>query len=202
MEGFNVRSIVLGIGIGIIITSLVSMIYLSGVGVKMSKDEIITEARKYGMIDRAELIKDDSKPSAGLLPVSNTTPAKNEIEQIKTTQNAINTANSTSSTNIASVTTTAITTIASTAMAAAGPKPESSQNKPKKESDLTIYVNDGDSSEIVSKKLYDKGIIKDKSDFIRKINGARLEAKIAVGEFKFKPGEDVKNIISELTEIR
>ena len=56
MNKFNVKSILLGIGIGIIITSIASIIYLAGRDPfdGLSKEEIITQAEKYGMIMKLE----------------------------------------------------------------------------------------------------------------------------------------------------
>lgn len=52
MINFNIKSIVLGMGIGIIITSLISIIYLAGDDTKnkISNEEIISRAEKLGMI--------------------------------------------------------------------------------------------------------------------------------------------------------
>jgi hypothetical protein len=53
---FNVKSILLGIGIGIIITSLASIIYLAGRDPlsALSKEEIMAQAEKYGMTRNTE----------------------------------------------------------------------------------------------------------------------------------------------------
>lgn len=58
MKNFHVKSMILGIGIGLIITSIISIIYLAGMkpSSQMSKEEIIKKAREYGMIDSSELI--------------------------------------------------------------------------------------------------------------------------------------------------
>jgi hypothetical protein len=52
MTNFNIKSIVLGIGIGIIMTSLISIIYLAGNDAKsaMTDEEIINRAEKLGMV--------------------------------------------------------------------------------------------------------------------------------------------------------
>ncbi len=49
---FHLKSILLGIGIGIIITALASMIYFAGRDPMedLSKEQIIKQAEKYGMV--------------------------------------------------------------------------------------------------------------------------------------------------------
>lgn len=58
MSRFNLRSVLLGIGIGIILTAIVSMIYIAGRDpfADMSEEEIISRAEKYGMV-KASLLQ-------------------------------------------------------------------------------------------------------------------------------------------------
>ena len=52
MKLFDGKSIILGIGIGIIFTALVSMIYFMGVKPdKLSEEEIKQMAKQYGMVE-------------------------------------------------------------------------------------------------------------------------------------------------------
>ncbi|HEX9060402.1 MAG TPA: hypothetical protein VF941_09505 [Clostridia bacterium] len=175
MADFHIKSMTLGIGMGIILTSLVSMIYFEGTGMKMSKEEIISEAKKYGMIDKSEIIKDDVKPASGK-PIENNgiPPAKADNVLPKTTKNEKSDVGSENGVST--------------------PKPPV-QN-------MMIEISEGDTSEIVAEKLYSKGIINDKRSFINKINGSKFETKIANGNFEFKPGEDYNNLIKVLTTKR
>jgi hypothetical protein len=52
MSRFNLKSLVLGIGIGIIITAVAGMIYAAGRDPMegLSKEQIMGQAEKYGMI--------------------------------------------------------------------------------------------------------------------------------------------------------
>lgn len=54
MGRFHIRSLLLGIGIGIIITSIISMIYLAGRDPfeGLTEDQIIARAEKYGMVKK------------------------------------------------------------------------------------------------------------------------------------------------------
>jgi hypothetical protein len=58
MQNFHIKSIILGIGTGIIITTVIFMIYLAGSMPTMSKDEIIAKATQYGMVEKNSIIKD------------------------------------------------------------------------------------------------------------------------------------------------
>ncbi len=175
MGDFHIKSMTLGIGMGIILTSLVSMIYFEGTGMKMSKEDIISEARKYGMIDKSEIIKDDVKPASGK-------PAENNGVQVAKSDNSL-------------------PKVSNNEKSGVGSKNEISTPKPPIQN-IMIEINEGDTSEIVADKLYNKGIINDKSSFINKINGSKFETKIANGNFEFKPGEDYNNLIKVLTTKR
>ena len=72
MQKFHLQSILLGIGIGVVLTSIISMIYIAGVGpeMKMSKQEIIDQAKKYGMVEDTVLV--DSTPQPDLKVSSST----------------------------------------------------------------------------------------------------------------------------------
>jgi len=52
MKRFHVRSIILGIGIGLIFTSIVSLIYFAGTepATNISDEEIIRRAEELGMV--------------------------------------------------------------------------------------------------------------------------------------------------------
>jgi len=54
MKRFHVRSIILGIGIGLIFTSIISLIYFAGTdpAKNISDEEIIRRAEELGMVKR------------------------------------------------------------------------------------------------------------------------------------------------------
>ena len=72
MKKFHLQSILLGIGMGVVLTSIISMIYIAGVSpdMKMSKQEIIDQAKKYGMIDNTGLVNSTSQPDQKVDSVS------------------------------------------------------------------------------------------------------------------------------------
>lgn len=59
MEKFNIKSIIMGIGIGIVITSFISIIYLAGGSPKaeLSDEEIVREALQLGMVKAEDTVK-------------------------------------------------------------------------------------------------------------------------------------------------
>jgi hypothetical protein len=56
LRKFHIKSILLGIGIGIILTSFVGIIYSAGMDNKITKEEIIEKAKEHGMIFPEEVI--------------------------------------------------------------------------------------------------------------------------------------------------
>ena len=57
MSSFNAKSVLLGIGIGIIITAIAGIIYTAGRDPMMdlTEQQIISQAEKYGMVKAAIL---------------------------------------------------------------------------------------------------------------------------------------------------
>lgn len=66
MRNFHIKSIVLGIGIGIILTSIISIIYMLGEdpAKKISDEEIIKRAEKLGMV-KSNAKTDTQGPATG-----------------------------------------------------------------------------------------------------------------------------------------
>lgn len=56
MAKFHIKSIFLGIGMGIVLTAIISIIYLAGSMPVMSKEEIVERAKQYGMVYKEEII--------------------------------------------------------------------------------------------------------------------------------------------------
>ena len=66
MQNFHVKSILLGIGIGIVLTAFISVIYSTGNKQAISREDVIERAKQYGMVFNEELLlgkvaKDNSK---------------------------------------------------------------------------------------------------------------------------------------------
>lgn len=76
MQKFNVKSIILGVGIGIVVTSAMGMVYSASGGYKseMTGDEIIREAEKLGMVMGAQIFITPSATAPEDKPESTVTP--------------------------------------------------------------------------------------------------------------------------------
>ena len=75
MRKVHEKSIFLGIGIGMIITAIVGMIFSAGSPKELSKAEIISLAKGYGLIVQPKLINEESSDSTD--SASESTTAKN-----------------------------------------------------------------------------------------------------------------------------
>lgn len=56
MRKFHIKSILLGIGMGIVLTAFISIIYSAGNQPTMSREDIIEKARQYGMVFSEEAV--------------------------------------------------------------------------------------------------------------------------------------------------
>jgi hypothetical protein len=74
MGNFNIKSILLGIGIGIIITATVSIVYLSGRDPMkdLTRQQIISQAEKYGMVNSSVLQNSTAEESTAIFKVQTT----------------------------------------------------------------------------------------------------------------------------------
>jgi flagellar basal body-associated protein FliL len=60
MRKFHIKSIVLGIGVGIVLAAFMSIIYLGGNQPTLSKEEVIERAKQYGMVFSEDTILTNS----------------------------------------------------------------------------------------------------------------------------------------------
>lgn len=69
MSQFHIKSILLGIGIGIIVTATASMIYLAGRDPmeNLTEEQIIKQAEKYGMV-KQEIFIENLQNNVNLIP--------------------------------------------------------------------------------------------------------------------------------------
>lgn len=72
MRKVHEKSIFLGIGIGMIITAIVGMIFSAGSPKELSKAEIISLAKGYDLVEKVKFINDESSNSTSVEPESST----------------------------------------------------------------------------------------------------------------------------------
>jgi hypothetical protein len=59
MKNFDIKSILLGIGIGFVIVSLLGMIYSLGYtdkSKKLTKEEVVQKAEEFGIIEKSHMV--------------------------------------------------------------------------------------------------------------------------------------------------
>ncbi|MEN8905496.1 MAG: hypothetical protein ABF289_06005 [Clostridiales bacterium] len=143
----NLKSILFGIGLGIIFTSLISIIY--------SKDD------SYNVKMNQDILKDTKNNYDGFVI------SGDQDNSVKKFDNE-----------------------------------ELKKVVDKKESKkfILITINEGDSSKIVGKKLYDKGIIIDSEKFENEMISLNKTRDIKIGDYSFEKNEEISNIIKKITE--
>ncbi|WP_024831348.1 ABC transporter substrate-binding protein [Ruminiclostridium josui] len=178
MRKVHEKSILLGIGIGMIITAIVGMIYSSGTETQkeLTKEEIISRAKTYGLIEPVRILdKDNSEATDSTAAdttsekspgVSTVSPASNEAAEKTSTANKDNTSTDTNERNI------------------------------------VINIEDGHTSSDVMKQLLNKGIIANEKDFTNTIHTYKATRKIISGTYKFKKNEDVEYLVKKICGIK
>ena len=201
MRRVHEKSIILGIGIGIIITSIAGMIFYGGQSgdstEKMSKEEIIRLAKSYGMVGPVPLIDDTAEDTA---TASNSTAASSQTTTPDTS------AKPTPSKETAPYTTAEPTSSQATSTGA--PRKETSTSSTaaggaeNAERDISIEIEAGFDSFEVSELLYSKGIITSKEKFESTLDAYNASTKIKIGTYKFKINEDYDYIVKTICSIK
>lgn len=199
MQSFHIKSIVLGIGIGIILTSMIGMIYYAGAAKPvMSKEEIIGKAKEYGLVESNEIMNSQSPQPSPVQSVNNINKDDNKATGTKdgntkdSAQGPVQSADKPTDKPIGNPIDSPVDS--PTVSPAAGPTEEISV-----EEIVTLVIAQGDTSEAVSRKLLDAGLISSKDEFINRITEMGLTSEINVGEFKIKKGTDVTTMINMIT---
>lgn len=179
MKSFHIKSILLGIGIGTILTAIISMIYMAGVNpgnVKLTDQEIIERAKSLGMFEAKSILAgsgtSDTKIESDVADNGASTKTKN----VDTSQKPAS-----------------ITQKATTTQAKVTPQPN------KAESILSIEVVKGDTSEKVGEKLFEANLISDKKAFIDELTKKGLTMDINIGKYRLKKSMGIIGIIKILT---
>lgn len=174
MANFHIKSIVLGIGIGIVLTGILSIIYLAGDKTaynNLTKVQIIEEAKKLGMVMKTENnVFDKSSASNGNVFKLNS-DAKSDKEKEQESKNQKSSEN----------------------------KADDSSKNTEEIEKVKIIIESGDTSEIVAEKLEKSGLISKSQIFVDKLNEMRLSTRIKIGEFEIEKGADLETIIRKIT---
>lgn len=174
MRKMHEKSILLGIGIGMIITAIAGIIYSAGTPKELSKNEIISRAKTYGLIEPTKLLNNGN-------PVSDSTAS------------ASTTAKQTPGASTATPSSTQDTKKADTVK---------SDQTIDGERNIVITIEDGHISKEVTKQLLDKGIITSEKEFSDVINSYKASRKIISGTYKFKKNEDLDYLVKKICGIK
>ena len=193
MRKLHEKSIVLGIGIGMIITSIAGMIYSAGTQKELSKAEIISLAKTYGLIEPTGFINKNASNNTMVAPEKDTS---NNNETANTT--ASNTSNNTETANNTAANT-------STTNKEADKTDTNKQQAPDNldaERNISIAVQRGFGSKQVAKALLEKGVITSEAEFNAALDSYNATQKIRTGTYLFKKNDDLDYIVKTICKFK
>ena len=174
MKKVHEKSIVLGIGIGMIITAISGMIFSAGTNKELSKSEIISLAKGYGLIEQVKFINDENASNnSGNASVNSTTDESTVADSTKDES-----------------------TIANSTVA------ETTTDVHSSEKNIIIEIKAGHTSQYVIDELLEKGVIESKEDFIAVLDFYKASTKINIGTFKFKKNEELHYIVKTICKLK
>lgn len=197
-----------GLGVGIVITTLILLIVFNTTGKNISDEEIISRAKELGMV----MEEADEEPVSGKLTESF---GKDKQEIKTTTPVAVTSEGSIEDEAKADDTKTDDTKTDAKEEKDSDPVESKDKDKEKKEEDAlegttnsispngkkaSVNVVKGDSSRIVSEKLQAAGIVGNAEDFNKFMKNGGYADKIKVGRVTINIGETYNNIAKILTE--
>lgn len=207
MRRLHGKSIVLGIGIGMIITSIAGMIYYGGTKKELTKEEIISMAKGYGLVEPVKFLNKNDKSN------SNTDTEKAASNSTDTKENTQNSNNSNNNTNNTSNTDTVNKSNNESGNASNNTKEENKNegtnttNKQQAESteekrNISIVVQSGYGAKEVAKELLDKGVITNAKDFYAALISKKATHKIRTGTYLFKKNDDLEYIVKTICKFK
>ncbi|ACL76364.1 ABC transporter substrate-binding protein [Ruminiclostridium cellulolyticum] len=172
MRKVHEKSILLGIGIGMIITAIAGLIYSAGTQKELTKDEIISRAKSYGLIEPVKILNENNSAADSTVAVTTpekSTPAVSTSSQASTEENK--------KTDTAKPSKTGTVT---------------------NERNIAIKIERGNTAVDVMKQLLNKGVITSEKDFSDMVYSYRASRKIVSGTYMFKKNEDLAYIVKKI----
>ena len=185
MQNFHIKSILLGIGIGMVLTALISTIYSAGNEPVMDKNEIIERAKQYGMVFGEEIIfngYDEKKGSEEQQKDGN--DAAKEVEATPAISSEPEEEKKASD---------------KSEQVARQQEEVKKEVKEEEQEDVIISIEPGCTSEDLAKSLVASGLIQNEKSFVDHLVAMRLEGSIQVGDFRIKRGSDYNTIARTVT---
>lgn len=191
MSRFSIKNIMLGIGIGIVFMSIISLIYMAGSDptANLTENDLARIADRYGLIKRTDVI--DKNSSILSTETTGSTEAGSSSESRETTSATSAAGQSTSSSSV----TEASATEASRGASTVGTTVSGGNNQ-----EVLFVIKSGETSEQIAANLHKNGLIDNETDFINLIGGKGLEDNIRAGEFKINRKADMNEIIKVITK--
>jgi len=185
MRKVHEKSIVLGIGIGMIITAIAGMIFSAGNQKELSKAEIISLAKGYGLIEQVQFLNGDNASNKSTNVATDSTKTADTTAATDSTTTAADD----KSVNVAEVTDKqqqqSDTSSSSTA-----------------ERNIIIEIKDGYKSQNVIDALLEKGVITNQEDFTAVLDLYKASTMINIGTFKFKKNDDLHYIVKTICNLK
>lgn len=183
-----------GLGIGIIVTTLVLMVVFSGKKEKLSDQEIMQRAEQLGMV-----MADEGQTETGT--EENTgTEAQPETEQDVQNTEAGTEENADENTENASEPETEPQTEAAAEPAAPEDTTGNVVGEVKQETsgEVAFTVKSGESSDTVAFNLYKAGLVDDATAFNRYMISKGYDSRLRTGDFKIRSGASYDEILKVL----
>lgn len=228
MRRFDIKSILLGIGIGVVLVSIMSMIYFSGSNTyaykEMTDEEIKEHARRLGMVhiselvtesnEKDELAEDDDSNIAGndeTTDSETTSEMDEETDEETATETdeemVDETTESDEGTAAEMTTNTNEETDKKTTATETGDKddienaqPAIDENMVGDDTDGLFVIKKGDTAAKVADKLLEEGLIDSKEEFLKKLYDMQLSRSVKAGKYKINQQTDIDTIIEIITK--
>jgi gas vesicle protein len=184
MRKVHEKSVLLGIGIGMIITAIAGMIFSAGNNKELSKEEIISRAKGYGLVEQVKIITEESSDTNSKA-ASDSTAAQNTVTD-----------------------STKAETQPSASVASETEKGTQNANKDTAASadintrNIKIEVLYSYGSQQVIDDLFKKGVISDKEKFTKVLDTYKAATKIRTGTFIFKKNDDMDYIVKTICRMK
>lgn len=168
MDKRNRKYILLGLGIGIILTNI---IYYYNPRIEMEKlddSEVIERARELGMVTMKESIKTEGSEKINLEPVQGVESMEDDIIEDAQTEDA----------NVES--------------------PKESNTKVEDKKNIVFKINSGEGLGEISRELKESGIIEDVEAFKDRVYERKVSKKLQPGEFELNKDMTFDEIIDNI----
>lgn len=195
MKKVHEKSVILGIGIGMIITAIAGMIYSAGAQKEPSKEEIIRLAKGYGLVEQVKIINDqDPANSSNIIKSNDIAGEKTTDGEIKSDkQNGSKAPEKSEGTN---------GKVADSPNAKDADNNALNQDLNDNSRNIIVEIKNGYRSQNVIDLLLEKDIISDREAFIKVLDSYDAATKINIGTYKFKKNDDMDYVVKTICNIK